>query len=166
MQMSARVAKLATTPPVQGSVRMATNGTGASFTTSTAQVVLAICISERMPSCMRAPPELHTQTSGRLSPAASMALRHSFSPTTLPMLPPMKPKSRTASTQGWEAIAAVPATIASFSPVFACASRTRSRYVSRSLNSRGSSGRNAGQRSSNVPGSASWATRSRAPMRA
>lgn len=79
-----------------------------------------------MPSCMRAPPEVHTATMGRPSAAASSALRQSFSPTTLPMLPPMKPKSITASTHAVPSIAAVPVTIASLSPVFPCASRTRS----------------------------------------
>ena len=125
-QMSASVAKLAITPPVQGSTRIATNGEVASLMTSTAQLVLAICIRLRMPSCMRAPPELHTATSGNSSPAASSALRHSFSPTTLPMLPPMKPKSMTARTQGVPSIPAVPVTMASVRSVLACASRTRS----------------------------------------
>lgn len=126
MQMSASVAKLATTPPVQGSTRMAMKGVAVSMSRSTAQLVFAICMSERIPSCMRAPPELHTATRGRPSVAASSALRHSFSPTTLPMLPPMKPKSMTASTQSLPSMRAVPVTIASVSPVFACASRTRS----------------------------------------
>jgi hypothetical protein len=100
IQMSASVAKLAITPPVQGSTRIATKGEVASLMTSTAQLVLAICMRLRIPSCMRAPPELHTATRGRSSPAASSALRHNFSPTTLPMLPPMNPKSMTANTQG------------------------------------------------------------------
>lgn len=126
MQMSASVAKLAITPPVHGSTSTATNGAVASLIRSTAQVVLAICMRLRMPSCMRAPPELHTATSGRSSAAASSALRHSFSPTTLPMLPPMKPKSMTASTQAVPSIAAIPVTIASCRPVLAWASRTRS----------------------------------------
>jgi hypothetical protein len=79
-----------------------------------------------MPSCMRAPPDVHTATSGRSPPLASSALRQSFSPTTLPMLPPMNPKSITASTQGVLSMLAVPVTMASPSPVFAWASRTRS----------------------------------------
>ncbi len=79
-----------------------------------------------MPSCMRAPPEVHTATSGRSSPLASSALLQSFSPTTLPMLPPMNPKSMTASTHGVLSMLAVPVTMASLSPVLACASRTRS----------------------------------------
>ena len=126
MQTSARVAKLATTPPVHGSTRTATKGTPDSFSRSTAQLVLAICMSERMPSCMRAPPDVQTATSGRSSSAASSALRQSFSPTTLPMLPPMKPKSITASTQSLPPILAVPVTMASVRPVFAWASRSRS----------------------------------------
>jgi hypothetical protein len=66
-----------------------------------------------MPSCMRAPPEVQTATSGRSSPLASSALLQSFSPTTLPMLPPMNPKSMTASTHGVESMLAVPVTMAS-----------------------------------------------------
>ena len=73
MQMSASDAKLATTPPVHGSTSTATNGAVASLIRSTAQLVLAICMRLRMPSCMRAPPELQTATSGRSSPAASSA---------------------------------------------------------------------------------------------
>ena len=79
-----------------------------------------------MPSCMRAPPELADAHQRQPMSAAASAPRQSFSPTTLPMLPPMKPKSMTASTQGTPPIAAVPATIASVMPLFAWASRTRS----------------------------------------
>ena len=117
MQISASVAKLATTPPVQGSARTVTNGEDASLMRSTAQLVLAICMRLRMPSCMRAPPDVHTATSGRSSPLASSALLQSFSPTTLPMLPPMNPKSMTASRQGVPSMVARPVTTASFSPV-------------------------------------------------
>ncbi len=88
--------------------------------------VLAICMSEMMPSCMRAPPELQTATSGSRSVAAASAARQSFSPTTLPMLPPMKPKSMTASMHGTPSMAASPVTIASVRPEAACASRSRS----------------------------------------
>ena len=125
-QMSASEAKLATTPPVQGSAMTATNGARASFRRSTAQLVLAICMSEMAPSCMRAPPELATQTSGRCSAAAASQARHSLSPTTLPMLPPRKLKSMTARMQGTSPIADAPATMASVNPLSACASRTRS----------------------------------------
>lgn len=165
IQMSASVAKLATTPPVQGSTRTATKGDVASLITSTAQLVLAICMRLRMPSCMRAPPELQTATSGRSSPAASSALRQSFSPTTLPMLPPMKPKSMTARTHGVPSMLAVPVTIASLRPVLACASRTRSGYFSISVKSRGSSVVTMVQSSRKAPSSVSWRMRSRAPMR-
>ena len=80
-----------------------------------------------MPSCMRAPPEVHTATSGRSSPLASSALRQSFSPTTLPMLPPMNPKSMTASTHGVPSMLADPGDDGlARGPVLACASRTRS----------------------------------------
>ena len=165
MQTSASVAKLATTPPVHGSTSTATNGDVASLMRSTAQLVLAICMRLRMPSCMRAPPEVHTATSGRSSPAASSTLRQSFSPTTLPMLPPMKPKSMTASTHGVPSMVAVPVTIASLRPVLACASRTRSGYVSRSTKPSGSRVWIRVQSSRKVSSSASWRMRSLAPMR-
>ena len=165
MHTSASVAKLATTPPVQGSTSTATNGDVASLIRSTAQLVFAICMRLRMPSCMRAPPEVQTATSGRSSPAASSTLRQSFSPTTLPMLPPMKPKSITASTHGVPSMVAVPVTIASLRPVLAWASRRRSGYVSRSTNPSGSSVWIIIQSSRKVPPSASWRMRSLAPMR-
>src|SRR5947207_1858572 len=50
-----------------------------------------------MPSCMRAPPEAQTTTSGMRSASARSARRVSFSPTTEPMLPPRKAKSKTPS---------------------------------------------------------------------
>ncbi len=42
-----------------------------------------------MPSCMRAPPDVHTMSSASPSCVAYSMSRVSFSPTTLPMLPPM-----------------------------------------------------------------------------
>ena len=116
-QMSAREAKLARTPPVQGSTRTETKGERASVIRSTAHVVLAICMRLRIPSCMRAPPELHTVMIGNPSLTASSADRQNRSPTTLPMLPPMNPKSRTTSTQPTPSIRAVPVMTASVRPV-------------------------------------------------
>jgi hypothetical protein len=59
--------------------------------------VFAICIRERIPSCMRAPPEADTIRSGTRLAMASSIVRVSFSPTTEAMLPPRKPNSNTAS---------------------------------------------------------------------
>ena len=54
---SPRLAKLASTPPVVGSVSTLMNGTPAMSIRVSGAVVLASCSSESVPSCMRAPPE-------------------------------------------------------------------------------------------------------------
>ena len=51
-------------PPVVGCAITMNIGSRASCRSSTAQTVFGSCISERIPSCMRAPPELVTETSG------------------------------------------------------------------------------------------------------
>ena len=63
-------------------------------------------MSERIPSCMRAPPEAVTQTSGTCRSAARSQARANFSPTALPIEPPMNAKSMTASSHGLRSIAA------------------------------------------------------------
>ena len=70
-----------------------------------------------------APPEEETDTSGSPSAAAWSQARANFSPTTLPIEPPMNAKSITASTIGRPSSSAEPTTIASSSPV---AARSRS----------------------------------------
>ncbi len=62
--------------------------------------VLAICMSERMPSCMRAPPEAEMMSSGMRFCRASSMVRVSFSPTTEAMLPPRNANSKTAIATG------------------------------------------------------------------
>ena len=56
---------------------------------------MASCISARVPSCIRAPPDAETITSGTRSASAASAARATFSPTTAPIEPPMNPKSIT-----------------------------------------------------------------------
>jgi hypothetical protein len=63
-------------------------------------VVLAICISENSPSCMRAPPEAVTQMKGTRCSIAACTPRTKRSPSTDPIEPPMKSNSKTASTTG------------------------------------------------------------------
>ena len=75
---------------------------------------------------MRAPPDAVTETSGTPRSAAPSQARANFSPTTLPIEPPMNAKSITASWQGSPSISARPITIASPSPVFSSASASRS----------------------------------------
>ena len=90
MFRSPSIAKLAVTPPVVGSVSTEMNGRPARSSRASAADVFAICISDSAPSIIRAPPEHETMMTGaRRSMARSMA-RVIFSPTTTPMLPPMK----------------------------------------------------------------------------
>ena len=58
------MAKLAVTPPVVGSVRSEMKGSRSSARRLSAAEVLAICMSERIPSCIRAPPEAETMSRG------------------------------------------------------------------------------------------------------
>ena len=84
-----------------------------------AAVVRAICMSETMPSCMRAPPEAQKRMSGRPRRTAFSAARTMRSPVPLPRLPPKKAKSITPRTTGCPSISAVPVRMASSRPVFA-----------------------------------------------
>ena len=97
MMTSPSMAKLAVTPPVVGSVSRDRYGSRSRARRCSAAEVLAICMSDRMPSCMRAPPEADTISSGTRLAIASSIARVSFSPTTEPMLPPMNANSNTAT---------------------------------------------------------------------
>ena len=66
----------------------------AARSSSRAAIVLTSCMRASVPSCIRAPPEALTTTSGIPSARAPSAARVTFSPTTEPIEPPMKPKSR------------------------------------------------------------------------
>src|SRR5579884_44170 len=152
----------ASTPAVVGCVITVIIGSLASCRSSTAQTVFGICISERIPSCIRAPPELVTVTSGTPRSVAESHARENFSPTALPIEPPMNAKSITASSIGCPSSDACPTTIASPSPVFSSASASRSVYGRRSKKSSGSSDRTSVASSTKVSGSAYQAMRSRA----
>ena len=71
-----------------------------------------------MPSCMRAPPEHDTMSSGIRFRVASSIARVIFSPTTEAMLPPMNANSKTHTTTGCPPIRPTPETRASSRPVF------------------------------------------------
>ena len=74
-----------------------------------------------MPSCIRAPPpEPETITSGSFCRVASSMARVSFSPTTEPMLPMMKPLSVRPKTMRMPLMNPWPTTAASFRPVRSC----------------------------------------------
>ena len=64
MFTSPSMAKLAVTPPVVGSVRTEMYGSRARSSRASAALILAICISDRAPSIIRAPPEQETMTTG------------------------------------------------------------------------------------------------------
>ena len=85
---------------VVGSVRRQKSGSRASCSSSIDEITFGSCINERIPSCIRAPPELVTSRSGVLLAIAESAARTNFSPTALPIEPPMKEKSMTDNSQG------------------------------------------------------------------
>ena len=100
MLRSPSIAYEAVTPPVVGSVMTETNGTRASARRASAAEILPICMSDRMPSCMRAPPEVETMIRGLRSASARSAARVIFSPTTEPIEPAMKKNSIAPMTTG------------------------------------------------------------------
>ena len=108
---------------------------------------------------MRAPPELETVSSGVPRSIAESQARENFSPTALPIEPPMNEKSITASSTGWPSIVARPTTIASARPVLSSASASRSTYGRRSKKPSGSAERTSAASSTNLPGSASHSIR-------
>jgi len=63
-------------------------------------MVFGNCMSARIPSCMRAPPEAETEISTPASSAVRSHERANRSPTTLPIEPPMNEKSIAARRQG------------------------------------------------------------------
>ncbi len=156
MLTSPTAANEANTPPVVGSDRTDRNGTPPTRSRSSAASVLASCISARVPSCIRAPPEALTTTSGIRASSACSAARVTFSPTTAPIDPPMNPKSMTQIATGIPDIAAVPQTAASRIPVAAWAAASRSGYDFWSTNPRRSTDWRPASRSAQVPGSTSW----------
>ena len=116
MVMSPSMAKLASTPPVVGSVSTAMKRLPASEWRLTAPVVLAICISDRMPSCMRAPPEAQKPTTGRPFSRACSNRRVIFSPTAVPMEAIMNDGSMKKTQARSPPIIHSPVTTASTSP--------------------------------------------------
>ena len=102
------------------------NGTPDSSSRTSGAVVFDSCMRERVPSCIRAPPEAQTTIAGIRSANAVSKQRASFSPTTLPMLPPMNRKSKIAIATRTRSISPIPHTRASRSPVFTRAASSRS----------------------------------------
>ncbi len=165
MFRSPSIAKLAVTPPVVGSVSSDTYGNPARSSRPSAAQILAICISDSAPSIIRAPPEHETTISAAFDASARSAARVIFSPTTTPMLPPMKPYSMDAITTGIASSVPLPTTIASLSPVDLMLASSRLRYGLVSVNVNGSSERRSGSWSVHAPSSNSIRSRSAAVMR-
>jgi hypothetical protein len=94
---------------------------------ASAAEVLAICMSEYRPSCMRAPPVAAKHTSGMPCSRQRSAASVKRSPTTEPIDPPMKPNSNAQAQSSRPSRRPSIATSASFSPVCFCAARMRSR---------------------------------------
>jgi hypothetical protein len=159
------MAKLAVTPPVVGSVRSEMKGSRSSARRLRAAEVLAICMRERIPSCIRAPPEAETMSRGMRFWMASSMARVIFSPTTDAMLPPRNANSKTARATGWPPIRPTPVSTASSRPVLPRAALTRSVYRLVSLKPRGSLEVSPASRSSKEPSSTMEAIRSRALIR-
>ena len=85
-----------------------------------------ICISEKMPSCMRAPPDAVKMMKGtRRSIAAVMPVMMA-SPAARPSEPPMKSKFCTATITSTPSIVPAASRIASLAEVFARFSLSRS----------------------------------------
>ena len=116
----------AVTPPVVGSVRMLRKGRLSPCIRASAAEILAICISESVPSIIRAPPEQDTTTSGSRSSTARSMQRVTFSPTTTPIDPPMKAYSIAPTIVLRPPIAPTAETTASKESVLALPARSRS----------------------------------------
>jgi hypothetical protein len=101
-------------------------------------VVRGICISERMPSCIRAPPEAaNRMNEQRFSTAFSIPVT-TASPAAMPSDPAMKRKSCAAATISWPSSQPSPTRTASSSSVPALAVLSRSVYLRPSRNLSGS----------------------------
>ncbi len=119
--MSPKVPKLAVTPPKVGSVIKLIYNKPASSNLAQAQEVLAICIKLNALSCILAPPDEVIARTGSFNSIAFSMIRVTFSPTTLPIEPPIKSKSMTAVATLCPSIVAIPVTTASSMLFFACA---------------------------------------------
>ena len=161
---SASMAKLAVTPPVVGSVSTATYGRRARSRRASAALILAICISDSAPSIIRAPPEQQTITSGSRRSSARSAARVMISPTTTPMLPPMKPYSMATTAASIPSIRPTAESAASRRPVAARPASSRCLYGLLSRNSSGSVDSRP-RSNSDHPSSSSEASRCRAVIR-
>ena len=120
-------AKEAATPPVVGSSSTLTYGWRTWRKRASAALHFAICISEKMASCIRAPPEAEKTMAGMRRSVARSKIRVTFSPTTEPIEPPMKPKWKAPIETSRPESRPRPLTNASVSPAPLAVARMRSR---------------------------------------
>ena len=118
-------------------------------------------MSDRIPSCIRAPPAAENSTSGRFSFTARSAAATMALPTYIPMDPPMKEKSCAAATMGVRPISPSATSMASVSPVPFWAAFIRSGYFFWSRNWSGSASGSGTFTSVKTPASNSAAKRAR-----
>ena len=116
--ISPKVPKLAVIPPKVGSVSKLIYNIPASSSFPQAQEVFAICIRDKALSCILAPPDDVTASIGTFNSRAFSIIRVTFSPTTLPIEPPINSKSITAIAILCPQISPIPVITASFNPVF------------------------------------------------
>ena len=100
-RMSPKLAKLAVTPPVVGWVNTEMYSPPFWEKRSRAAAVLAICIRDKIPSCIRAPPLAENRMRGSLFFPASSMSRATFSPRAADMLPMRKRLSSTPTATFW-----------------------------------------------------------------
>ena len=162
---SPRKAKLAETPPMVGSVSTEKYGSRSAPSRLRAAVVLAICISDSRPSCIRAPPEAAIEMNGQRFSSARSTPRAKRSPTTEPIEPPMKSNSKQAATTGSPSSVPSITTSASVSPEALAACDRRSVYLRESLNFSASTGRTSCPSSLRFSVSSRRSRRSRARSR-
>ena len=123
--ISPKNAKLALTPPKVGLQSNEIKGSFASLSLLSAQEVFAICKSEKVDSCILAPPLVEQMISAWRFLIARFIARTIFSPSTDPSEPPINSKSNTTSCTFIPCMLALPAITALGLPVFVCASWTR-----------------------------------------
>ena len=102
------------------------NGSLASWSIDSAAEILPICISERVPSCIRAPPDAEKMITAALFSNARSISRVIFSPTADPIDPPMNDISIGPAYTRCPPTFPDPETIASGSPELSLACTMRS----------------------------------------
>ena len=116
--ISPLLAKLAIAPPIVGLVRTEIYKPPLLLSSAIAELVFTICIKDKTPSCILAPPpEPEIIIRGSFFSIALSIMMVNLSPTTEPILPPINPKSVTPMATDFPPNFPSPITTASSSPV-------------------------------------------------